>query len=71
MRFGGLDYLFYLCGENIIRYKMNNITICCNVGCPQRFSCGCFSRAMDVNAGKIVSGYAIIECINFNYYEKG
>lgn len=49
---------------------MDKITICCNVVCPERFGCGCFSRAMDVNSGKITSGYRIIECVRGNYYEK-
>lgn len=43
--------------------------ICCNVGCPERFSCQLFARALDVNAGKIKQ-YQIINCQNFNFYKK-
>jgi hypothetical protein len=43
--------------------------ICCNVNCPERFSCQLFARAMDVNSGKMML-YQIIECKNFNYYKK-
>ena len=38
-----------------------NVSICCNVQCPERLSCAQFARAMDVNAGKILSWYYIIE----------
>ena len=44
------------------------IPICCNTQCPERFSCGKFSRAMDVNSGKILGNYYIIEKCE---YEKG
>lgn len=47
-----------------------NIHICCNVSCPERFTCQKFSRAMDVNAGKITFGYQEIKCEKFNEYEK-
>ena len=46
------------------------ITICCNVSCPVRFSCATFGRAVDVNVGKIRAGYRIIECVKSEYYEK-
>lgn len=39
----------------------NNISICCKTDCPHRMECAKFTRAMDVNAGKIVSGYYLIE----------
>ena len=49
---------------------MEEVNICCNVSCQLRFSCQTFSRAVDVNMGKIRSGYRIIECKNANFYEK-
>lgn len=49
---------------------MDDVNICCNVNCSERFSCACFSRALDVNAGKILKGYRIIECKKGNYWEK-
>ena len=49
---------------------MENVLICCNVKCPDRFSCAKFARAMDVNSGKILSGYQIVECNNHSEYEK-
>jgi hypothetical protein len=43
----------------------NSVSICCDVACPERFSCAQFARAMDVNAGKIINGYYIIEKCNY------
>lgn len=43
----------------------NSVSICCNVNCPDRHSCAQFTRAMDVNAGKIVEEYHIIEKCDF------
>jgi len=48
---------------------MDKPTICCNTSCPERFTCQKFSRALDVNSGKI-NNYELIECNNFNSYEK-
>ena len=45
------------------------MTICCNTSCPQRFDCRQFQRALDVNVGK-EKVYEIIDCVNFNNYEK-
>lgn len=45
------------------------MTICCDVGCPQRFDCRKFQRALDVNQGK-EKVYDIVECVKFNQYEK-
>lgn len=39
----------------------NSISICCNVKCPDRHDCAKFQRALDVNSGKIQSGYYEIE----------
>lgn len=47
----------------------NPVNICCNVECGARFDCRLFAAALDVNAGKI-KHYNIIQCINFNYYQK-
>ena len=49
---------------------MEQITICCNVSCAERFSCQKFSRAMDVNAGKIRANYIEVKCERFSEYEK-
>ena len=49
---------------------MEKVTICCNVNCGERFSCQKFSRAMDVNGGKITSNYIEVKCEKFNQYEK-
>lgn len=49
---------------------MDEITICCNVTCPIRFTCATFARAIDVNSGKVTGGYRIIECVKSNHYEK-
>ena len=35
---------------------METVNICCNVGCAERHSCAQFSRAMDVNSGKLSYG---------------
>lgn len=43
----------------------NRISICCNVKCPDRFTCAQFSRAMDINSGKLYAGenfYIIDKC---------
>lgn len=45
------------------------MTICCDVTCPQRMECAKFSRALDVNAGK-VKVYEMVECVNYSQYEK-
>lgn len=37
------------------------ISICCDTTCQERFTCAKFSRALDVNCGKIKSGYYIVE----------
>lgn len=47
----------------------NPVNICCNIECGARFDCRLFAAALDVNAGKI-KHYNIIQCINFNYYQK-
>lgn len=49
---------------------MEAVSICCDVTCRRRMECAQFSRALDVNAGK-VKLYYIIECKDFNGYEKG
>ena len=46
------------------------ITICCNVSCSERFTCQKFSRALDVNSGKILKGYAEVKCERCSEYEK-
>lgn len=35
----------------------DKVIICCNVTCDERFRCAKFSRALDVNAGKITGNY--------------
>ena len=50
--------------------KVEQVTICCDVTCPERFSCQKFARAMDVNGGKITNGYTIVKCEKFKEYEK-
>lgn len=49
---------------------MEPILICCNVGCPQRFSCQKFARALDVNGGKIKANYQEVVCEKFSMFEK-
>lgn len=49
---------------------MERVTICCNTGCGERLSCQKFARALDVNSGKVKTGYVIVECDKFNQYEK-
>lgn len=49
--------------------ELETFDICCNVECPERFSCQLFARAIDTNAGKI-KRYQIITCQNFNFYKK-
>lgn len=49
---------------------MEKTTICCNVNCPEKFTCQKFSRALDVNSGKIKANYVEIKCEKFNEYEK-
>jgi hypothetical protein len=39
----------------------NNISICCKTDCPHRMECAKFARALDVNSGKITSGYYIVD----------
>lgn len=39
----------------------SNISICCNVQCRERFTCAKFSRALDVNGGKIRALYYEVE----------
>lgn len=48
---------------------INAPAICCRTDCPERFSCQKFSRALDVNQGKLKL-FEIITCNNFNQYEK-
>ena len=38
-----------------------DISICCNTKCGERFSCAKFSRALDVNSGKIKARYYEVE----------
>lgn len=38
-----------------------SVSICCNLKCAERFSCAKFARALDVNSGKIKSGYYEVE----------
>lgn len=49
---------------------MEKTTICCNVNCSEKFTCQKFSRALDVNSGKIKANYVEIKCEKFNEYEK-
>lgn len=37
--------------------ETNIVSICCNVHCTERFTCAKFSRALDVNGGKIKANY--------------
>lgn len=41
---------------------MEKVSICCDVKCRERFSCAKFTRALDVNAGKIRSYYEVDKC---------
>lgn len=47
-----------------------SVTICCDVGCSLRLECAKFNRALDVNSGKIRSGYVEVKCENGSEYEK-
>ena len=43
----------------------NTIAICVDIKCPSRLDCKKFTRALDVNSGKITKGYYIIEKCDF------
>lgn len=49
---------------------MEPIYVCCNVYCPLRLECAKFSRALDVNVGKIVFGYAEVNCEGGKQFER-
>lgn len=49
----------YICKKN-----MEQASICIDLKCPSRLECKKFSRALDVNAGKIKQ-YRIIEKCDF------
>ncbi len=44
---------------------MDKISICCRTDCATRHECAKFARAMDVNSGKIATGYYIIDKCEF------
>lgn len=47
-----------------------SITICCDVSCRVRLECAKFTRALEVNSGRIRSGYVEVKCENGSEYEK-